>query len=204
MNRKKGVYGQGGNNMRLPAIDFPVYQPSPHYQGRWWVEGMQITREGLASTIWVGQQAVESAEELLVGTLHRQRYQDSLSGSGPLFAVADLCLTTLINAHPERVEASSDVLAYAYQHPDWPTVTWFVDDEAVNAAVCWWDAEVWVGFTEGVTNAYLAVVGRGVEPDELRFVRIEDSSSYGVALTAPINVNDIGRPNRVFPQGHID
>lgn len=199
MNRKKGAYGQGGDNMRLPAIDFPVYQPSPQYQGRWWVEGMQITREGCASTIWVGQQAAqqsgESPDELLVGTLHRQRYEDFSSGTDPLFAVADLCLTTLIDAHSERVEASSDVLAYAYQYADWPTVTWFVDHEAVNAAVCRHDAEVWVGFTDGLANAYLAMVGRGVDPDELRFVQIEDSSRYGVDLTAPININDVGRPN---------
>ena len=199
MNRKKGVYGQGGDNMRLPAIDFPVYQPSDQHQGRWWVEGMQSTREGRASTIWVGQQATqqsgESAEELLVGTLHRQRYRNFLSGTDPLFAVADLCLTTLIDAHPEHVEASSDVLAYTYQHAGWPTVTWFVDDEAVSAAVCQWDTGVWVGFTDGLANAYLVVVGRGVEPDELRFVQIEDGSGYGVDLAAPININDIGRPN---------
>lgn len=199
MNRKKGAYGQGGDNMRMPAIDFPVYQPCPQNQGRWWVEGMQITEEGRASTIWVGQQAArqsgESADELLVGTLHRQRYQDGLSGTDPLFAVADLCLTTLIDAHSERVEASSDVLAHAYQHPNWPAVTWFVDDEAVNAAVFRWDADVWVGFTEGLANAYLAVVGRGAEPGELRFVQIGNSDGYGADLTAPININDVGRPN---------
>lgn len=195
MNRKKGSYGQGGNNMRMPAIDFPVYQPSPRYQGSWWVEGMQSTREGRASTIWVGQQAAESADELLVGTLHRQRYQDFSSRTDPLFAVADLCLTTLIDANPERIEASSDVLTYAYQHADWPAATWFVDDKAVNAAVFRWDADVWVGFTEGLAYAYLAVVGRGAEPDELRFVQIEDSDGYGVDLTAPININDVGRPN---------
>ena len=199
MNRKTGAYGQGGGNMRLPAIDYSVYEPCPRYQGRWWVEGMQITGEGRASTIWVGQQAArqsgESADELLVGTLHRQRYQDGLSGTDPLFAVADPCLTTLIDAHSERVEASSDVLAHAYQHPHWPAVTWFVVDEAVNAPVFRWDADVWVGFTEGLANAYLAVVGRGAEPDELRFVQIGNSDGYGVDLTAPININDVGRPN---------
>lgn len=199
MNRKKGAYGQGGGSRRLPAIDFPVYQASDQYQGRWWVGGMQITRDGFASMIWAGQQAAqqsgESVDELLAGTLHRQRYHDFLSGTDPLFAVADLCLTTLINAHPERVEASSDVLAYAHQHADWPTVTWFVDGQAVNAAVCRHDADIWVGFTDGLTNAYLAVVGKGAEPDDLRFVQIEDSNLYGVDLTAPVNVNDIGRPN---------
>lgn len=195
MNHKKGVYGQGGGNLRLPAIDFPAYQPSTSYDGPWWIEGPQSTREGLAATIWVGQQGANADEELLVGTLHRQRYRDSSSRSSPQFAVADLCLTTLVNAHRDRVGTVSDVLAYAYQHADWPTVTWLVDDEAVDAAVCRYDDRVWVGFTDALANAYLAAVGVGTEPDDLRFVRIEDSNNYGVDFTAPINPNDIGRPS---------
>jgi hypothetical protein len=192
-----------------------VYGLDDRWQGPRWFDFFEALHGEPAWAVWLGHRADgKDAAGVRVGTLHRQRYDMAKCprGGDPLaevafsaaFGLVNLTLPDVSVPRPDGLIAAmvEHAEAEAAKHDQWSKALWEIDGKRVPASV-WSFAGAWAGFTEVLPEAYIAVVGIGVHPSDLRLVRVTDAAAYAMRFDAPLDLGELGRRKYDRPESWL-
>lgn len=197
-----------------PPVDFPVHGLGWGFRGARWVDFFEAMPGTPSWALWLGHREYDSDNGVRVGSLPKRRYEETMcpNGGDPLAKVAFSAAFGLVNLtlpdgsvpRPDGLIESlvehAEKQANRYEH--WPTTFWQVDGKPVPARM-WRFAGAWAGFTEALSETYVVVIGLGVEPDDLRLMRITKPDSYGANFAAALNLVELGRQKSSRPEAWL-
>ncbi len=196
------------------VVDFQAYGLDEKFHGFRWVDFFEGLPGRPPWALWLGHRKPDTDGGVRVGTLPKQRYESVMcpNGKDPLAEVAfsgafGVVNVTLPDSSVPRPDGLIPALVehaeqQARRYADWPIVWWSIEGAEVRARV-WRFAGGWAAFSTALDDVYLVAVGAGMEPQNLSFEPITDDSAYGIDLSAPLDLGELGRQKSVRPEAWL-
>jgi hypothetical protein len=177
----------------FPPFDFPIYGLDATWTGPRWLDFFEGEAAGPSWAAWLGHghdvERVAGRDWAIIGSFPRKEYSEVVLASGEKFehGLAFVATHVLFNQ-------STDVAARLDTEPErwqaWPTVSWTVDGQEVDAHLLQHDLS-WAAFCTGLTGVGLVVHASGLDPNGLALVSVTESQVYHFAHDQQLDYPDV-------------